>query len=531
MVRSQRDSGRRHVPAIAAAFVLGLAGLLPPPAGAEPLSLTLRSQVETPGTAGNGGYQTVEKAATWDPKGTAIIVCDMWDLHHSRNAVLRLKEMAPRMDQLLKNARARGALIIHAPSSCMETYKDHPARKRALEVPITKNLPPDIGKWCYQIPAEAKGTYPIDQAKGENDDEPAAQEQWLAQLAAMGRDPGHPWKSETDLLTIDPDADMISDNGEEIWSILENRGIGHVILTGVHTNMCVLGRPFGLRQMAKNGKDAVLLRDLTDTMYNPERAPYVSHFAGTDLIVAHVERYVCPTITSDQFLGGAPFRFEGDKRSEPSAGATRLGTEHGPTKTVMTVRGKLLFQDSLGQPLARGWSINKGTWELADGAIRGSELAADKHAAVAVQRLAMRNVVIQYALKLDGARGTALILNDAKGHICRVQITPQLLTVRKDDHDRDGPDKGAILQALKTPVAPGSWHTVLIEIQGSEMLARIDGSAVAYGTNDAIDQDKTLFGLVVLGDSASFKDLSIWEAQPNPEWASTRARLDRSTQR
>ena len=119
----------------------------------------------------------------------------------------------------------------------------------------------------------------------------------------------------------------------------------------------------------------------------------------------------------------------------------------------------------------------------------------------------MRNVVIQYALKLDGARGTALIFNDAKGHICRVQITPQLLTVRKDDHDRDGPDQGAILQALKTPIAPGSWHTVLIEIQGSEMLARIDGTAVAYGSNDGIDRDKTLFGLVVLGASASFKDL------------------------
>ena len=399
----------------------------------------------------------------------------------------------------------------------METYKDHPARQRALEVPITKDLPPDIGKWCYQIPAEAKGTYPIDQAKGENDDEPNAQKQWLEQLAAMGREPGHPWKAETDLLAIDPDADMISDNGEEIWSILENRRIDHVILTGVHTNMCVLGRPFGLRQMAKNGKDVVLLRDLTDTMYNPERAPYVSHFAGTELIVAHVEKYVCPTITSNQFLGGAPFRFQGDKRGEPSASATVPATEHEPAKTtVMTVRGKRLFQDPLDRPLASDWATNKGTWELVEGAIRGTELAADKHAAVALHRLAMQNVIIQYALKLDGARGTALIINDAKGHICRVQITPQLLTVRKDDHDRDGPDQGAILQAIKTPIEPGSWHTVLIEIQGPEMLARIDGTAVAYGTNDAIDQHKTIFGLVVLGSSASFKDFSIWEASLTP---------------
>ena len=44
--------------------------------------------------------------------------------------------------------------------------------------------------------------------------------------------------------------------------------------------MCVLGRPFGLRQMAKNGKNVVLMRDLTDTMYNPQRAPFREPFLG-----------------------------------------------------------------------------------------------------------------------------------------------------------------------------------------------------------------------------------------------------------
>jgi type 1 glutamine amidotransferase len=56
------------------------------------------------------------------------------------------------------------------------------------------------------------------------------------------------------------------------------------------------------------------MRDMTDTMYDPHSAPYVSHFAGTDLMVEHVEKYVCPTVTSDQLLGGTPSRFKGDKR-------------------------------------------------------------------------------------------------------------------------------------------------------------------------------------------------------------------------
>src|SRR5438067_2296397 len=95
---------------------------------------------------------------------------------------------------------------------------------------------------------------------------------------------------------------------------MEQRGIRNVILVGVHTNMCVLGRPFRLRQLAKNGKNVVLMRDLTDTMYNPARWPHVAHFQGTDLIVQHIEKFVCPTVTSDQLLGGRPFRFKGDVR-------------------------------------------------------------------------------------------------------------------------------------------------------------------------------------------------------------------------
>jgi type 1 glutamine amidotransferase len=56
------------------------------------------------------------------------------------------------------------------------------------------------------------------------------------------------------------------------------------------------------------------MRDMTDTMYDPSRAPFVSHFTGTDRVVEHVERYVCPTVTSDQVLGGKPFRFKTDRR-------------------------------------------------------------------------------------------------------------------------------------------------------------------------------------------------------------------------
>jgi len=276
------------------------------------LHLKLSFQVES--VPGTGNFHRITREETWLAKETAVIVCDVWDLHHCLNAVRRLEQFAPRLDQVLAAARARGVTIIHSPSDCMPAYKEHPARLRAVAVPPATSLPQDVNSWCSRIPREERAVYPIDQSDGGEDDDPTEHAAWAAKLKAMGRNPGMPWKTQSKLITIDSEHDYISDRGDEVWNILEQRGIKCVILTGVHTNMCVLGRPFGLRQMARNGKCVVLMRDMTDTMYNPARWPYVSHFTGTDLVVSHIERFVCPTITSDQLLGGKPFRSPDDRR-------------------------------------------------------------------------------------------------------------------------------------------------------------------------------------------------------------------------
>jgi type 1 glutamine amidotransferase len=276
------------------------------------IDLTLRSRVDAPGY---GAYRVIETNTTWNVNETAIIICDMWDLHHCLNATRRVGELAPRINAFLGSDHGAGQVIIHAPSSCMDAYKDHPARHRALSVPRSQRLPSEIGQWCKIIPSEEQAHYPVDQTDGGEDDDPGEHAAWAARLKAMGRNPAAPWKTQTDAIRIDSEHDYISDNGEEIWSILESRKIKNVMLVGVHLNMCVLGRPFGLRQMAKNGMNVVLVRDLTDTMYNPKRAPFLSHFSGTDRVIEHVERFVCPSTTSRSVLRGThPFHFKDDHR-------------------------------------------------------------------------------------------------------------------------------------------------------------------------------------------------------------------------
>jgi sugar lactone lactonase YvrE/nicotinamidase-related amidase/type 1 glutamine amidotransferase len=278
----------------------------------ETMSLRLRYQKES--SANSGRFHHMIRNEKWKASETAMVVCDVWDLHHCLNAVRRLEEFAPRLNEVLTKARAQGVTIIHSPSDCMPAYQKHPARRRAVEIAVAANLPHDVKSWCSLVPAEERTDYPIDQSDGGCDDDPEEHAVWAAKLEKLGRNPGTPWGAQSELIQIDGERDFISDRGDEVWSILEARGIRNVILTGVHTNMCVLGRPFGLRQMARNGKRVVLMRDMTDTMYNPKRWPYVSHFTGTDLIVSHIERHVCPTISSDQFIGGDEFRFRNDKR-------------------------------------------------------------------------------------------------------------------------------------------------------------------------------------------------------------------------
>ena len=74
---------------------------------------------------------------------------------------------------------------------------------------------------------------------------------------------------------------------------------------GVHTNICVLGRPFGIRQQVRLGKNVVLARDLTDAMYDPRDRPFVSHKQGTELVIQHIEQFWCSSILAQDLIGAA----------------------------------------------------------------------------------------------------------------------------------------------------------------------------------------------------------------------------------
>lgn len=278
----RRRMGGGWVPSALAilALIMGLAADAPPRRPKLPGELELKLRERKPTADGSDRVVIQERAVRWPVAKTAIIVCDMWDGHYCESAAQRVKVMAPRMNAVLTAARAHGVQIIHAPSGTMHMYEGTPHRERIKLAPAARP-PVPILPWCDLDPA-AEPPLPVTVKPCSCDDPVVGPE-----VQKYTRQ--HPL---LDILGYD----AVSDSGAEIYNFLTAEGIDHVVIMGVHTNMCVLGRSFGIRQMVRLGKSVALARDLTDAMYDPRQPPYVSHARGTELVIEHIERHWCPSI-------------------------------------------------------------------------------------------------------------------------------------------------------------------------------------------------------------------------------------------
>ena len=246
---------------------------------ASDLTLNMRNFVLGEDEGGHAVWQERMTQQEVPASQVAIIICDMWDAHWSRGATERVNAMAPRMNDVLNAARAKGVHIIHAPSDTLDFYIGAPARRRAQSAPAAE--PPNpVDRVVPPLPID-------DSDEGSDTGEETARRVWTRQHVAI---------------EIDQERDALTDDGHEVYNLLQMWGIRRMLIMGVHTNMCVLNRSFAIKQMVRWGVPVALVRDLTDTMYNPARSPYVSHHQGTALVIGYIERFWCPTITSDDIL-------------------------------------------------------------------------------------------------------------------------------------------------------------------------------------------------------------------------------------
>jgi nicotinamidase-related amidase len=251
------------------------------------------SRPKVPGTlrlrARRRSERPSEEVLRWEVAQTAIIIIDMWDTHMCALSAQRVAAMAPRMNQVVDAARSLGVMIIHAPSDTMNFYEGKPARLKMQRAPKAAS---PFRVQATEPDAEELRKFPI--AAGCDDPIPS---KWKA--------PPYPWTREHPAIDI-VDSDGISANGQEIYNFCKQEGITNIALMGVHTNICILNRAFGVREMTRLGFNVVVVRDLTDAMYDPRKRPFVSHARGTELVVEHIEANWCPSILSEDLMRVIP---------------------------------------------------------------------------------------------------------------------------------------------------------------------------------------------------------------------------------
>lgn len=234
-----------------------------------------------------------EKVLEWPVARTAVIICDMWDAHTCSLSAQRVAAMAPRMNHVVSAARSLGVMIIHAPSDTMKFYEGTPWRERMKQAPRAESPFPILNR-CPRVPAEEKD-FPIDDSAGGCDDP----------VVRAEKGPPYPWTREHPALDI-VGFDGVSESGQEIFNFCKHEGIDKIALMGVHTNICILNRGFGTRQMTRLGFEVALVRDLTDAMYDPRTRPFVSHTRGTELVIEHIETMWAPSIVSEDLTRVIP---------------------------------------------------------------------------------------------------------------------------------------------------------------------------------------------------------------------------------
>lgn len=270
-----------------------------------------------------------ENDMAWDTEKTAVIISDMWAEHWCKGATARTKEIAPNMNLLLESLRSKGVTIIHCPSDTGEYYKNLPVTAQNKDIISARD---NFSKFTFKyylsishrnsLLISSNRIPPVRSVVDPN---------WVqCDCAPPGKKcpGGDPWKNKGQIADINiHGTDFLAGDDEKVLHLLRNKQITHTLIMGVHTNMCIINRQFGIKQLLAYGFNPILVRDLTDSMSPREERPFTDHFTALDRVIDYIEENLCPTTTAcelDKTL--SRFVFKADHR-KLSAGRHECGTE------------------------------------------------------------------------------------------------------------------------------------------------------------------------------------------------------------
>jgi hypothetical protein len=188
------------------------------------------------------------------------------------------------------------------------------------------------------------------------------------------------------------------------------------------------------------------------------------------------------------------------------------GAELAPT---LAKPGKCLVDDSFTEgSLGKAWVANKGEWLVRDATLTGKEKAADNHPAVLLLSQPNHNSIIRFSFKLDGAKAFNLSLNQAKGHLFRIAVDADGLSIQKDKDKKDAKSKALPLGKAAGKFETGKWYTMMVEMQNGNVVVQTDNGVKVTAKNAELDVNKTGYRFVTRAASLLLDDVKVWEALP-----------------
>lgn len=189
---------------------------------------------------------------------------------------------------------------------------------------------------------------------------------------------------------------------------------------------------------------------------------------------------------------------------------------------LMCELGKLVLADDFSNgKMAQAWFRISGKFAVIDDSLKATEIGDDQHhtelSTGATGDLDGPNLVIQYSFSLDGANRLGVGLENPQGHVARALAEPTGFNL-----SRWTGNKSEVVVELPAK----TWHTVLWEIYGDEMVAQLDGKYTLHVADKKLADQRSRLVLISWGDSAWFDKIRVWKASKlRADWPKTRETL------
>jgi hypothetical protein len=199
-------------------------------------------------------------------------------------------------------------------------------------------------------------------------------------------------------------------------------------------------------------------------------------------------------------------------------------------KVWMSLKGALQWEETYaGGVWSKEWNRYKGNFIVEKDQLKVAEVAGDGHLPTMTRNFKESNVIIQFAFKFEGAKWLGMQLDDAvndakKEHVAQLTIQPDGFRIEKMSGFA-GTTKNTVLDQKKMKFEPGTWHTMVWEIQGDEMVATVDDTEMLIAKADGMNLVRSRVQLVSSGEWAWYGAIKIWKSEVDPKWPKKRAIL------